>query len=276
MSNEKDKARDQEKESELKKLDEWQGEEETSSELDQNILAMAEQHLKQKESKAGGGSWWHRLRVPVSVAAGLLVTLGVARLMVNLSGEDMNSRAQVASSKPFEERYAIERDAEMAYLEQARQKEEQAKGQAMRESKQRMVAAPAAPQEPVLEMEPPKVSEITSDSVTSSETIVVTGSRVRTEESDSADPVTIVEEDKQNAAFEDTGVLDEAVLGYPLPEVWLEEIEQALDAGDEITALDEWGQFQRTYPEFEVDEKLLKRIKTLQKLRENPLGSVDL
>lgn len=270
MSNEKDKARDQEKESELKKLDEWQGEEETSSELDQNILAMAEQHLKQKESKAGGGSWWHRLRVPVSVAAGLLVTLGVARLMVNLSGEDMNSRAQVASSKPFEERYAIERDAEMAFLEQARQKEEQAKAQAMRESKQRMVAAPAAPQEPVLEMEPPKVSEMTSDSVTSSETIVVTGSRVRTEESESADPVTIVEEDKQNAAFEDTGVLDEAVLGYPLPEVWLEEIEQALDAGDEITALDEWGQFQRTYPEFEVDEKLLKRIKTLQKLRENP------
>ncbi|MCW8857717.1 MAG: hypothetical protein OQJ95_10165 [Kangiella sp.] len=257
------------KDKDLDKLQQWQGGEETSSELDQNILAMAEQHLKQKESKAAGGSWWHRLRVPVSLAAGLLVTLGVARLMVNLSGEDMNNRAQVVSSKPLEERYAIEMDAEMAYLEKARQKEEQAKAQAMRESKQRMLAPPAAPQEPVLE--PPLVSEVASDSIASSETIVVTGSRIKAEESESAEPVTtIVAEGNQTAGFDDHGVLDEAVLGYPLPEVWLEEIEQALDAGDEITALDEWEQFQRTYPEFEVDEKLLKRIKTLQKLRENP------
>ncbi|HEY9030496.1 MAG TPA: hypothetical protein VIM93_03985 [Kangiella sp.] len=271
MSNEKDKARDQEKESELKKLDDWQGEEETSSELDQNILAMAEQHLKQKESKAGGGSWWHRLRVPVSVAAGLLVTLGVARLMVTLSGEDMNNMAQVASSKPLEERYAIEMDAEMAYIESARQKEEQARTEAKRENKQRMLAAPATPQEPILEMEPPRVSEMASDSISSSERIVVTGSRIRAEELESAEPVTTADtESNQTAGFDEHGVLDEAVLGYPLPEVWLEEIEQALEQGDEITALDEWGQFQRTYPEFEVDEKLLKRIKTLQKLRENP------
>lgn len=275
MSNEKDNVRDQEKESELKKLDEWQGEEETSSELDQNILAMAEQHLKQKESRAGGGSWWHRLRVPVSVAAGLLVTLGVARLMVNLSGEDMNNMAQVVSSKPLEERYAIEMDAEIAHLERARQKEEQAKTQAMRESKQRMVAAPTPLQEPRLELqserELAKREEAESDSISSSETIVVTGSRLKAEESESAEPVTtIVAEGNQTAGFDEHGVLDEAVLGYPLPEVWLEEIEQALDSGDEITALDEWGQFQRTYPEFEVDENLLKRIKTLQKLRENP------
>lgn len=253
------------KDKDLDKLQQWQGEEETSSELDQNILAMAEQHLKQKESKAAGGSWWHRLRVPVSVAAGLLVTLGVARLMVNLSGEDMNNRAQVVSSKPLEERYAIEMDAEMAYLERARQKEEQAKAQAMHESKKRMLAAPAAPQEPLLEREPPKVSDMAEES------IVVTGSRIRAEDLEGAEPVTVVtEENNQTAGFDDHGVLDEAVLGYPLPEVWLEEIEQALDAGDEITALDEWEQFQRTYPEFEVDEKLLKRIKTLQKLRENP------
>ncbi|ACV25698.1 hypothetical protein [Kangiella koreensis] len=253
------------KDKDIEKLQQWQGEEETSPELDQNILAMAEQHLKQKEQKAAGGSWWHRLRVPVSVAAGLLVTLGVARLMVNLSGEDMNNMAQVASSKPLEERYAIEMDAEMAYLERERQKQEQVNAQAKRESKQRMLAAPAAPQEPVLEFEPPKVSDMAEES------IVVTGSRIRAVDLEQAEPVTVIDgEIEQTSGFDEHGVLDEAVLGYPLPEVWIEEIEQALEAGDEITALDEWGQFKRTYPEYEVDEKLLKRIKTLQKLRENP------
>lgn len=250
------------KDKDLDKLQQWQGEEETSSELDQNILAMAEQHLKQKESKAAGGSWWHRLRVPVSVAAGLLVTLGVARLMVNLSGEDMNSMAQVASSEQMEQRYVIDMEADLARQEAMSKREAETRA---RLAEQKMMAPPAAPQEPLLEREPPKVSDMAEES------IVVTGSRIRSVDLEGAEPVTVVtEESNQTSGFDEHGVLDEAVLGYPLPEVWLEEIEQALEEGDEITALDEWGQFQRTYPEFEVDEKLLKRIKTLQKLRENP------
>lgn len=256
------------KDKELEQLNQWQGEEETSPELDQNILAMAEQHLKQKERKAAGGSWWHRLRVPVSVAAGLVVTLGIARLMVNLSGEDMNSMAQVASSEQMEQRYVIDMQADLARQEAMSKREAETRA---RLAEQKMMAPPAAPQEPVLELESPKVSDMAEES------IVVTGSRIRSEDLEGAEPVTVVtEEDNQTAGFEEHGVLDEAVLGYPLPEVWIEEIEQALDEGDEITTLDEWGQFKRTYPEYKVDEKLLNRIETLQKLRKNPLGSVDL
>lgn len=111
------------KDKELEQLKQWQSEEETGPELDQNILAMAEQHVKQKERKAAGGSWWHRLRVPVSVAAGLVVTLGIARLMVNLTGENMNSMAQIANSEQMEERYAIEMAADSARQELAEKKE---------------------------------------------------------------------------------------------------------------------------------------------------------
>lgn len=250
------------KDKELEQLNQWQGEEETSPELDQNILAMAEQHLKQKERKAAGGSWWHRLRVPVSVAAGLVVTLGIARLMVNLSGEDMNSMAQVASSEQMEQRYVIDMQADLARQEALSKREAETRA---RLAEQKVMAPPAAPQEPVLELEPPKVSDMAEES------IVVTGSRIRSEDLEGAEPVTVItEETQQTAGFDEHGVLDEAVLGYPLPEVWIEEIEQALDEGDEITALDEWGQFKRTYPEYEVDEKLLNRIITLQKLKENP------
>lgn len=247
------------KDKELEQLNQWQGEEETGPQLDQNILAMAEQHLKQKERKAGGGSWWHRLRVPVSVAAGLVVTLGIARLMVNLTGEDMNSMAQRASSEQMEERYAIEMAADSARQELAEKKEVADRA---RLAEQKMMAPPAAPEEP-------KLSVASRDQ---EETIVVTGSRIRAVDLESAEPLAQNSESEQRetAGFEEHGVLDEAVLGYPLPEVWIEEIEQALDEGDEITALDQWNQFKRTYPEFEVDEKLLNRIKTLQKLQENP------
>lgn len=247
------------KDKELDQLKQWQGEEETGPELDQNILAMAEQHLKQKERKASGGSWWHRLRVPVSVAAGLVVTLGIARLMVNLTGEDMNSMAQIASSEQMEERYAIEMAADSARQELAEKKEMAARA---RLAEQKMMAPPAAPKEP-------KLSVASQDQ---EEFIVVTGSRVKAQDIESAEPIAqnSESEEPQTAGFKEHGVLDEAVLGYPLPEVWIEEIELALDEGDEITALDQWGQFKRTYPDFEVDEKLLNRIKTLQKLQENP------
>lgn len=250
------------KDKELEQLNQWQGEEKTSAELDQNILAMAEQHLKQKEQKATGGSWWKRLRVPVSVAAGLVVTLGVARLMMVLSGEDMNNMAQVASSEQMEQRYAIEMDAALEKQEQAKARE-----RVSREASQRMMAPPAAPQEPRL---------VIADAE-KKESIVITGARIKAEDLEGAEPVTVIDEEtSQTAGFDEHGVLDEAVLGYPLPEVWIEEIEQALAEGDEIRALDEWDQLKRTYPEFEADEKLLNRIKTLQKLQDNPLGSVDL
>ncbi|WP_018623397.1 hypothetical protein [Kangiella aquimarina] len=247
------------KDKELEQLKQWQSEEETGPELDQNILAMAEQHVKQKERKAAGGSWWHRLRVPVSVAAGLVVTLGIARLMVNLTGENMNSMAQIANSEQMEERYAIEMAADSARQELAEKKEMAARA---RLSEQKMMAPPAAPQEP-------KLSVSSNDE---QDTIVVTGSRIRAVDLESAEPVAAEspEPEQQTSGFEEHGVLDEAVLGYPLPEVWIEEIELALDEGDEITALDQWSQFKRTYPDFEVDEKLLNRIKTLQKLQENP------
>lgn len=247
------------KDKELEQLNQWQGEEETSQQLDQNILAMAEQHLKQKERKAGGGSWWHRLRVPVSVAAGLVVTLGIAHLMVNLTGEDMNSMAQIASSEQMEERYAVEMAADSAWQELAEKKEMAARAKL---AKQKMMAPPAAPQEPKLSVA----------SREQEETIVVTGSRIRAVDLESVEPLAQNSESEQQetAGFEEHGVLDEAVLGYPLPEVWIEEIKQALNEGDEITALDQWNQFKRTYPEFEVDEKLFDRIKTLQNLQENP------
>lgn len=95
-----------------------------------------------------------------------------------------------------------------------------------------------------------------------SQTIRVTGSRIAAQESREQG------ENKIDALIESQGVLDEAVLGYPLPEVWIEQIEQALSEGDEIKALDEWGQFSRTYPDYKVSEKLLNQLKSLEKLGE--------
>ncbi|WP_251358816.1 hypothetical protein [Kangiella sp. TOML190] len=65
------------------------------------------------------------------------------------------------------------------------------------------------------------------------------------------------------ADSEAVGVLDEAVAGYPLPEVWLEEIEAYLEEGDQLKALEEWQQLKNTYPEFTAPAKVQKQLEAI-------------
>ncbi|WP_223670193.1 hypothetical protein [Kangiella shandongensis] len=79
------------------------GGETTSPELDSSIMAMAQQEVDAREGRRSDKSWWQRLRMPVSITAALVVTVGIARFMVELgyyhpdSIADSENQAQTAT-----------------------------------------------------------------------------------------------------------------------------------------------------------------------------------
>lgn len=76
--------------------------ESTSSEMDAMIMAMAQKEASSRAIKGdkekGGQSWWHRLRFPVSITAALVVTVGIARFMVELGYYNPSTIAQSGNS----------------------------------------------------------------------------------------------------------------------------------------------------------------------------------
>lgn len=100
MSNEMNKERELDKQ--LAEAYKAETNEETSSELDASIMAMAQQEVDSREKGKQNQSWWHRLRLPVSLTAALVVTVGIARLMVELGYYDPNTALQDNGLPPAE------------------------------------------------------------------------------------------------------------------------------------------------------------------------------
>ena len=87
MSNDMNNEHDKLVERDAKKLSEAYNkasDETTSSSLDASIMAMAQQEVDSREKASSKRSWWDRLKLPVSVTAAFVVTIGIARFMVEL------------------------------------------------------------------------------------------------------------------------------------------------------------------------------------------------
>ncbi|NVK22885.1 MAG: hypothetical protein HWD86_10225 [Kangiellaceae bacterium] len=290
----------------------------TSSKLDDDILSMAKAHAdQQSQTKAAENgksktSWWQQFKYPVSMAAAMVMTVGIARLMVQLGGTDVSpaqnvalesSPASVAIEPVNMETRERKQATAVAFPAQSPQlpdipevttkrvasstvakiesepgaetfeyqvfDDKKIKDEEFAEQQIALVEQSAQQKTASARME--RVNSVEAEAEL--DKIVVTGSRIKASEIEAE---TDVADDLSSEALvvsdsDAHGVLDEAVLGYPLPEVWLEQIQQAISEQDEIKALDEWGQFQRTYPDYpveKIDEKLLNQLKSLQNLGE--------
>ena len=91
MNNEQNKAAERELEKKLNKAFDDVSEEATSPQLDASIMAMAQQEVEARDSGKEKKSWWDRLKMPVSLTAALVVTVGIARFMVELGYYSPNS-----------------------------------------------------------------------------------------------------------------------------------------------------------------------------------------
>lgn len=253
----------------------------TSNDLDQSILAMANAHLEKGDSKSKG--FWNRLfgskkaKYAFSVATAMFMTVGIARFMVHLSKTDQgltrNSEvfaAQDADTVSFEmansEAYVKEQIARdrAQYSEQLAKREKRAVPNLVTNDEMEALLSTNRKETESQELAMLEDSE---------NVIVTTGSRIKkvdTEEATQVAEIAKVSTVRARALKAESdanaGVLDEAVLGYPLPEVWLEEIQEHLNNDEISEALEQWQQFKQSYPEYKVPEMIKNQIQFAQKI----------
>ncbi|AOE50829.1 hypothetical protein [Kangiella sediminilitoris] len=272
----------------------------TTSELDDSIMAMAQEEVEVQD--AGDKSWWQRLRMPVSIAASLLVTVGIARFMVELGyyspdsiassenqvevmayAEEVSAEhAPMKPDAPTPSKHAelaakAKESADAAQVSAARiaveekrimsQRQEQERHEA--EAEMQMVQKKSIEQKPV-ESEPSAIQSKAEDSALADfaqetsevETIVVTGSRIKRTELE-----TEAKDDANHLGTLKEGSGTGNQISAPAPvlsaEEWLEEIRLALEAEDLEAARAKWSDFKQYYPDYDVDKSLKDRLEAL-------------
>lgn len=268
--------------------------ESTSSEMDAMIMAMAEKEADSRSAGKGsseksGQSWWHRLRLPVSITAAMVVTVGIARFMVELGYYDPNSVAYSDNNPPasYSATEIVLDDSVTATTNSDRQTETRSK-------------VAAAPQKA-----PSKRSQELADGLAEVKTIQVTGARIKREQQvlsrertelakkqafeaekhhvaelkeksltmDMAKPKSIVYHEEpmeidSNQEFSGDNELvssDEVITEPPYrpSDEWMESIKQALEREDFEQAKQEWSEFQQVYPCYLPEKLLLERLERL-------------
>jgi len=268
--------------------------ESTSSEMDAMIMAMAEKEADSRSAGKGssekiGQSWWHRLRLPVSITAAMVVTVGIARFMVELGYYDPNSVAYSDNNPPASYSAteivlddSVTDSSNPAYQAEARSK------------------VAAAPQKA-----PSERSKELADGLAEVKTIQATGARIKREQKalsrermelakkqafeaerrqtaalkeksltmDLAKPESTLLQEEQievdtNQEFSSDSELDvsgEVVteLPYRPSDEWIESIKQALERDDFEQAKQEWSEFQQVYPCYLPEKSLLERLEQL-------------
>lgn len=256
----------------------------TGADLDASILQMAEQHhTEEKVVKTG---FWNNLfrsnfvKYGVSASFALLMTVGIARLMVHLGKTDQNAHQEVgiasadvdsgvefdSGSKSDISHNARSRSADAHIIDvhnnvelAAPELQKKVKAQKNAEYYQEMVAA-----EKKRVRRPVAAIELNDEA----ESLIADSQSVLARANTKAPKAKIKDQKRATELAEDhdAGILDEAVLGYPLPEIWLEEIEELLLQKDELKTLESWQQFKNTYPDYQVPSNILEQIERLQSI----------
>lgn len=240
----------------------------TGEDLDASILQMAEQcHAEEKTIKTG---FWNRLfrsnfvKYGVSTSFALLMTVGIARLMVHLGKTDHNINQEIGVA-------SVEVDSGVAFSHGAKSEtSHKARSMAKKSANPELMDSGSQeqkniePSKGVVVAEKPYINrpisaiELSDDA----ENFVAESNEVLLEVNKQAPKSRTTE----LADEHDAGILDEAVLGYPLPEVWLEEIEALLLQKDELKTLESWQQFKNTYPDYKVPSNIYEQIERLQSI----------
>lgn len=300
MNNEHEKALEKELQQKLKKGYSDASEESTSSELDASIMAMAQQEVDARDQGAtnkGGQrkSWWERLKMPVSVTAALVVTVGIARFMVELGGYEQGQYQASSNSENGVQYRNVESKSFESATEVVMRDEGFADGD-------RVAAAPAKKtitrQRQALEAREKEL-----------QTITVTGARISREDLERArqqqqaehrvaaaeaealhkqvleervledsselslDTKPVVEDDRnqmfKSESNKHSGRRELVDTPYLPAKEWLSQIAFSLDESSDHKQLQEakeqWSKFKQVYPDYPIEKSLRQRLDSLEK-----------
>ncbi|GAA0209899.1 hypothetical protein GCM10009123_16640 [Kangiella japonica] len=271
MSNDMNKEQDTKQK--LTKAYQEASNETTSSELDASIMALAQQELESRQAANSKGSWWTRLKLPVSMAAALVVTIGIARFMVELgygkpefaesysaeSVAGVNATTVVLQDNSFTEHERV--SAAPAKKEQVSQR--QALEQREQEMQQLAVVGARVQREEVQRAKRSQqaerdmaylasAAEIESKQVVQSDETMAMKTQATELQGNHHQPMP---EAVKNAGSRE--VIDTPYL--PAKE-WLKNIESLLDSGEKEKAKEQWEKFKKIYPDFPIETPKKQRL----------------
>ncbi len=239
----------------------------TSDKLDKSILAMAEKHHQAAGAQLGFFNRLFRskqMKYLVSMSAALVMTVGIARFMVYLGKTDQGP-AQNADVLLAQQESSEDFAFEMA--------DNATEAKASRVAYQREKPQPTQVPELITndEMrqilsESDRLAKVTKQEAELAEEqlVVVTGSRMKSADAETAAPAVVQKALADNADSElHAGVMDEAIDMSPKPEMWLQEIVTLLQKGEKKQALEEFNQFKNTYPQHPIEAKTLEKLQAL-------------
>ena len=292
MNNEHDKTSEQEVQQKLSKASKDASEETTSSALDDSIMAMAQQEVDAREKAKSQKSWWDRLKMPVSLTAALVVTVGIARFMVELGYHQPEAMSSEAMSQTANSAQTYERKTEVVLRDEAFAENDLGK------TERAVAAAPVPVPTPAPEKRVASEQE---------ENIAVISLRTNAEEIERArraaeyerqlaqakvaykkeqqlmeqqhrealalenttgsDNEKALEPEENQAVASDVEVNSgqaEAVETPYLPATeWLEQIETLLKDDKTDAAKEQWLEFKQVYPDYSVEKQLFQRLEGL-------------
>ncbi|GAA4361372.1 hypothetical protein [Kangiella marina] len=299
MNNEHDKTSGQELEQKLNKAYQETSDETTSSKLDASILAMAQQEVDARDNAEHKRSWWDRLKLPVSVTAAFVVTVGIARFMVELGYYDPNSisndenmtqrlesnstivvladdtsAAKPVASAPVPSEARVMAQERLAARQKAEKQAESMNKVVVTGARIKRAEAERARQQDVNElivMEETQASVQFAEPVAQSQPGAAKEAKAAVEaEADSTnsevEKIVVTGSRVRASDREEIGdaVAKEAAEPPYLPaEEWILQLETLLEAHNHAEAKEQWLKFKKIYPGYAVDKPLYQRLESL-------------
>lgn len=272
MNNEHDKTEEKELQQKLSKAYKDASDETTTSKLDASIMAMAQQEVDTRAAGSAKKTWWDRLKVPVSISAALVVTVGIARFMIELGYYNPNQVANQSYQRSTEvvlkDDSFVESDRVLAAP--APERKEMAESRAKLAEHKKQVEAIRVTGSRISREDVERARQLAEEEhrlAKKAEMAEVTAEELEIEQSQAALASTPKKKDDLNQSVgEDNsanGQREVADMPYLPAEEWIKQIEQLLKQEKNEAAKEQWLKFKQVYPDYSVEKPLYQRLQGL-------------
>jgi hypothetical protein len=272
MNNEHDKTEEQELQQKLSKAYKDASDETTTSKLDASIMAMAQQEVDARAAGSAKKTWWDRLKMPVSISAALVVTVGIARFMIELGyynpNQVANQNYQRSTEVVLKDDSFVESDRVLAAP--APETKEMAESRAKLAEHKKQVEAIRVTGSRISREDVERARQLAEEEhrlAKKAEMAEVTAEELEIEQSQAALASTPKKKDDLNQSVgEDdsaNGQREVADMPYLPAEEWIKQIEQLLKQEKNEAAKEQWLKFKQVYPDYSVAKPLYQRLQGL-------------
>lgn len=237
----------------------------TSPELDATIMAFAQKELESHQRESNKVSWWTRLKLPVSMAAALVITVGIARFMVELSYDQAEfATAQDVSAVVLQDENFLEQDM-VATAPAKKEKTSQRQVLEQREQELQRLAVVGARIQREEIARAKKIQQAEQEILNMADTSTVEAKEVL--HGDTA--LTLATETAESSekhhqplaeVVENSGSRDVIDTPYLPAQEWLANIELLFESGDKEKAKEQWKKFKKIYPDFPIETPKKQRL----------------